>query len=650
MPPTSKSRSSVAAELVLALSKPKGKVTKGDEAQKPSEKSGKIGAELTSNGKNPEKVSSSLGNNDWISFLKTKQGNDNLSPSIKESSSPASKTPTRKLKRNVKTSSPKVAEKIKSEPIFEANKESTQKEKERDKDMVLKSLMEQVSSLETTLGGKIQNLEASLKFEKSKSKQLETTLEKEIKLQQEASSKLKFQRKDSDHMEKELQYKIDELTRCLDEEKRKGIKIASDFAKHKVDTQEEIKLKDEELIEILTENEELRSKMNSMITWKEDLTRKVSDSIHYCRVNHTDKLQTVIDENLKLRSVMKAAKDNFEELTNDMTKTVNSTAVENAKLKTQICFLEEDLTAYKQKQEVENIASNSSRRTKFHTDNSMVDDRSEDENITSLQENSKHASRKRKRASENVPDISKKLSLDEQAKVPDDEIECWSENNQLVDVELMKKTKENLRDAILSQLSGQDELAADTQVQSLDESLLQSPEFVPKVFQEDANGDSSSDSVTLDEDLQDDDRKEEAPFSAKSPLPWIFDGLPNKKAKIESTNSPSDNFFRLINECEDKQEEVQDEYDEVNLDLLYGDLEVNEESTDNVKQQIELKSDNKGVVECELDESFGSIDSNELVIDLDKSCDSFGTEESSEVLVSSDTTIKEMVVEIVNAI
>ena len=100
MPPTSKSRSSVAAELVLALSKPKGKVTKGDEAQKPSEKSGKVEAELTSNGKNPEKVSSSLGNNDWISFLKTKQGNDNLSPSIKESSSPASKTPTRKLKRN----------------------------------------------------------------------------------------------------------------------------------------------------------------------------------------------------------------------------------------------------------------------------------------------------------------------------------------------------------------------------------------------------------------------------------------------------------------------------------------------------------------------------------------------------------------------
>ena len=647
MPPTSKSRSSVAAELVLALSKPKGKVTKGDEAQKPSEKSGKIEAELTSNGKNPEKVSSSLGNNDWISFLKTKQGNDNLSPSIKESSSPASKTPTRKLKRNVKSSSPKVAEKIKSEPIFEANKESTQKEKERDKDMVLKSLMEQVSSLETTLGGKIQNLEASLKFEKSKSKQLETTLEKEIKLQQEASSKLKFQRKDSDHMEKELQYKIDELTRCLDEEKRKGIKIASDFAKHKVDTQEEIKLKDEELIEILTENEELRSKMNSMITWKEDLTRKVSDSIHYCRVNHTDKLQTVIDENLKLRSVMKAAKDNFEELTNDMTKTVNSTAVENAKLKTQICFLEEDLTAYKQKKEVENIASNSSRRKEFHTDNSMINDRSEDENITSLQENS---SRKRKRASENVPDISKKLSLDDQAKVPDDEVECLSENNEVVDVELMKKTKENLRDAILSQLSGQDELAADTQVQSLDESLLQSPEFVPKDFQEDANGDSSSDSVTLDEDLQDDDRKELARTSTKSPLPWIFNELPNKKAKMESSNSPSDNFFRLINECEDKQEEVQDEYDEVNLDLLYGDLEVNEESTDNVKQQIELKSDNKGVVECVLDESFGSIDSNELVIDLDKSCDSFGTEESSEVLVSSDTTIKEMVVEIVNAI
>lgn len=649
MPSTSKSRSSVAAELVLALSKPKGKVIKGDEAQKPSEKSGKIEAEMTSNGKNPEKIISSPGNNDWISFLKTKQGNDNSSPSIKE---PASKTPTRKLKRNIKTSSPKVAEKIKSEPVFEPNKENSKKEKEKDKDLVLKSLMEQVSSLETTLGEKIQNLEASLKLEKSKCKQFETSLEKEMKLQQEASSKLKVLRKDNDHREKELQYKIDDLIRCLEEEKRKGIKIASDFAKHKVDTQEEIKLKDIELIEILTENEVLRSKMKSLITWKEELTRKVSDSIHYCRVNHTDKLQTVIDENLKLRSVMKAAKDNFKEVTNDMTKSVNSTAVENANLKTQICFLEEDLTAYKQKREITNIDSNNSRRKEFRTDNSMNVDRSEDENIKSMQENSKHASRKRKRPSENVPDISKKLSLDEQAKVPDDEVECLSENNQVVDAELMKKTKENLRDAILSQLSGQDEVASDAKVQSnnLDESLLQSPKFDPKVFDDDAKGDSSGDSVTLDEDLQDDDRKEEARSLTKSPLPWIFDELPNKKAKMESYNSSSDNFFRLINECEDKQEEVQDEYDEVNLDLLYGDLEVNEESTDNLKQQVDLKSDNRGVVECELDESFGSIDSNELVIDLDKSCDSFGTEEGSEVSISSDTTIKEMVVELVNSI
>merc|ERR1739838_557012 len=145
--------------------------------------------------------------------------------------------------------------------------------------------MEKVSSLETTLGGKIQDLEASLKTERSRCKQLETTLEKEVKLQQEATSKLKVVQKDNDRMEKDLRNKIEEFKMSFEEEKKKGFKMATDFAKFKVDTQEEIKLKDGELIEIQTENDELRSKLTTMIAWKEDLTRKVSDGIQYCRIN-----------------------------------------------------------------------------------------------------------------------------------------------------------------------------------------------------------------------------------------------------------------------------------------------------------------------------------------------------------------------------
>ena len=664
MSSASRTRSSVAAELVLALSKPKGKVIKEEDKSKPTEKAGS--REVTSKVKqtDQEKISSSQGNNDWISFLKTQQGTENSSPSISNSSSPASKTLSRKVQRNskVKTSSPKVTEKIKDEPLYQSYEETPRKEKETDKDMVLKSLMEQVSSLETTLGGKIQNLEASLKLEKSKCKQLETSLDKEVKLQLEASSKLVAAKKNHDILEKELRNKIDDLTMYLEAEKKKGNKMASDFVRHKVDTQEALRLKDVELIEILTENEELRSKMNNMIAWKEELTRKVSDGIQYCRINHTDKLQTVIDENLKLRSVMKAAKENFKEVTNDISKTLDSKSAESANLKSQVCSLKEDLTSYRQKLDLVNVDSNYLRRREFiEEDNSTTDDRNEE--VTTLQqneENSRHTSRKRKRTFEDVSGLNRKISLDDKAQVPDDEVECLSENNQLYidknDMELRRKTKESLRDAILSKLSSQDETSLkmsnlEDKSDYLDESLLQSPEYDSKVFDDEAKSD-SSDSVTLNEDVHTNIQKKEGLSSANSRLPWILEEWPNKKARMDSANPPSDNFYGLINECEENKEEVQGGDDEVNLDLLYGDLEVSEEieRTDIKRMQIDLKSDFIGAVRCELDESFGSLDSNELVIDLDKSSDSLFTDKGPDISASSCATIKELLVGLINSI
>ena len=658
MSSASRNRSSVAAELVLALSKPKGKVIKEEDKSKSTEKVGSL--EFTSNGKrtDQDKISSSQGNNDWISFLKTQQGNENSSPS------PASKTPSRKVQRNVnvKNSSPKVTEKIKGEPLYQSYEETPRKEKETDKDMVLKSLMDQVSSLETTLGGKIQNLEASLKLEKSKCKQLETSLDKEVKLQLEASSKLMAAKKNHDNLEKELRIKIDDLTMYLEEEKKKGSKMASDFAKHKVESQEALRLKDVELIEIFKENEELRSKMNDMIAWKEELTRKVSDGIQYCRINHTDKLQTVIDENLKLRSVMKAAKENFKEITNDISKTLDFKSVESAILKSQVCSLKEDLTSYRQKLDLVNVDSNYLRRKEFNEeDNSTTDVR--DEEMTTSQQNeetSRHTSRKRKRALEDMSILNMKISSHDKAQVPDDEVECLSENNQLSidknEIEQMRKTKESLRDAILSKLSCQDKTSLkisnmEDQSNYSDESLLQSPEYDSKVFADEAKSDSSH-SVTLNEDVHTNVQKKEALSSANSRRSWILEECPNKKARMDSSNPPANNFYRLINECEENKEEVQGEDDDVNLDLLYGDLEVSEETerTETERIQSDVKSDFIGAVRCELDESFGSLDSNELVIDLDQSCESLSTDKGPDISGSSCNTIKELLVGLVNSI
>jgi len=649
MPPTSKSRSSVAAELVLALSKPKGRVVKEDEPPKLSEKVGKKVDTAIGKRTDHEKSISSQGNNDWISFLKTKQGNE--SPSSKNSRSPVAKTPSNKLKRHNQTSSPRASDKIKSEPKFDVSEETSDKEKERDKDLVLKSLMEQVSSLETTLGGKIQDLEASLKTERSRCKQLETTLEKEVKLQQEATSKLKVVQKDNDRMEKDLRNKIEEFKISLEEEKKKGFKMATDFAKFKVDTQEEIKLKDGELIEILTENDELRSKMTTMIAWKEDLTRKVSDGIQYCRINHTDKLQTVIDENLKLRSVMKAAKDNFKEVTNDLWKTVNDINVENANLNSRICKervpLNEDFNNDGRKvMDIDDFSMNGDKIEKIKMKNET------EEYITCSEEFEEniHTSRKRKRAGDES--VLKKIkSSDDQAKTPDVDVECLSENSRKTidknESEVMKKTKESLRDDILSSLSGQDEAdfkmdCIQDQPRNLDESLLQSPQFDTKLLHDEAKS-GSRDPVTLDEDINDDVPKEDALSPLKSPLAWTLE------SKNKNNNSSSAISFRLINECDDGKEQDRDVYDEVDIDLLYGDLEVGEESDFKISQG-EVVIDATRAVECEFDESFGSLDSGELVIDLDKSCDNLGTENGFDILISSSNAIKEMLVELINSI
>ena len=671
MPPASKSRSSVAAELVLALSKPKGRVSPAKEDQKPPAKSNN--PVVAPNGKkrgNLDKSFPGHGNNDWISFLKTKkQGN----PIVNSSSSPSTKTSSARL--NVQNSSPKLSEKIKKEPgaVEETHDD---KEKEKNKDKVLKSLMDQVSSLETTLGGKILNLEASLKFEKSKSKQLENSLEKELKLQQEVSSKLRIVEKDRDLMEKGLRSRIEELSTSLEEEKRKGARMATDFAKFKVDTQEEAKLKDAEIIEILTENEDARSRMTSMIAWKMEMRKKVSESVRYCRINHTEKLKTVLDENFKLRSVLKEAKDNFNEVIQDMTLSVNNNAAKNSNFESQVSTLERELRECRQElaRAQEEIITSKRKSSDGAGDDSFEDsdeealmiDEGKDETEPSHQDDLKEDveeiteesgyTAKRKRSFEDAQSPNKKptLDLDDQAS---DEVECLFEKNQVGlykdEIETIKKSKESLRDAILSSLSRPNESSSERveEIQDLkeaainneNEDLLQSS---PESFVEDE-----------DEDLQElDDDEEIQENMSKSDVTPESSGLRD----VEKTTASSDNFFRLINECEESiEDDLEDDLeDEVDVDLLYGDLEDPSEvgDEDELTSLVgasggHLSVDDDHDDHDDLDQSWGSRDSNRLVIDLDRSCDSLTTETADDDEVQQPSNvIKEILVDLVHSI
>ena len=368
MPP-SKSRPSVAAELVLALSKPKpSDSTKNDNV--------KIKAKASSASKTPHRfhfvqesqseevassrskdqdkifspdtvVKGSNGNGsedgkrkNWINFLKTKQD----TPPVATSNKVSRKSPSPLLANNTKSSSQNhIIRKVKDEPeIKELSNDLNKKKKlpsnhnhdqDGNKDKVLKSLMDQVSSLESTLGEKISKLEANLKTERSKCKQLESALEREMKGYNEATAKCLTLSSDKEDIEKELRSKIEILSESLGEEKRKGSQMASEFAKFKVNSLEQNKLKEAELLEIQRENDEVHARVNSLTEWKNEMKQQVSKSVDFCRKNHTQKLQVVIDENLKLRTVIKEAKTKFDQVMADMSDLISRKEAEISILK-----------------------------------------------------------------------------------------------------------------------------------------------------------------------------------------------------------------------------------------------------------------------------------------------------------------------------
>ena len=352
MPP-SKSRPSVAAELVLALSKPKPSDSTNVKIKAKASSTSKthrfhfvqeslpeeVASTASTTNKdqdkvfNPAVVKGSNGNGsedgkrkNWINFLKTKQD----TPPVATSNKVSQKSPSPLLANETKSSSQNhIIRKVKDEPeVKELSRDLNTKKKklpsnhnhEQDgnKDKVLKSLMDQVSSLESTLGEKISKLEANLKTERSKCKQLESALEREMKGYNEATAKCLSLSSDKEDIEKELRSKIEILSESLGEEKRKGSQMASEFAKFKVNSLEQNKVKDAELVEIQRENDEVHARVNSLTEWKNEMKQQVSKSVDFCRKNHTQKLQIVIDENLKLRTVIKEAKTKFDQVMADM--------------------------------------------------------------------------------------------------------------------------------------------------------------------------------------------------------------------------------------------------------------------------------------------------------------------------------------------
>ena len=124
---------------------------------------------------------------------------------------------------------------VKKESISPSKSSSNIKVKDdpdKNNDKVLQSLMTQVSTLESTFGEKISKLESSLKIERSKNKQLESNLEKEIKSSNELKSRISNLQHEKDHLDKDLQSKIVNLSAELERDKRQYTEVTENFSKY----------------------------------------------------------------------------------------------------------------------------------------------------------------------------------------------------------------------------------------------------------------------------------------------------------------------------------------------------------------------------------------------------------------------------------
>ena len=211
---------------------------------------------------------------------------------------------------NIKNRKVSVKKKVNPRKKIDTAEEAKKTEKDDQKDKVLKKLMEQVSSLEKTLGDKITKLEQNLESEVARSKTLEESLKKKTAVNIDSLSRMK---KLSDN-NKELEKKILILTESL---KKSG----EEQEKYKSETEkltEIVNFKDAEIFELRNEIDLLTLKNQRFLSWKEKVESKIRKSVQMANADFASKIKNLTEENNNLREKLRNTKLNIRLVTKDI--------------------------------------------------------------------------------------------------------------------------------------------------------------------------------------------------------------------------------------------------------------------------------------------------------------------------------------------
>ena len=665
MPPRSKSRtSSVAQELVLALSKPK--VSKDDNNKSKKTHKSSISAltnkkELAKSPSIPlvkkENTSPAKINDDWISFLKNKQ--EDVGPVIKDVRSvglvkPKSKFPAQKhvKKESISPSKSSSNIKVKDDP-------------DKNNDKVLQSLMTQVSTLESTFGEKISKLESSLKIERSKNKQLESNLEKEIKSSNELKSRISNLQREKDHLDKDLQSKIVNLSAELERDKRKYTEVTENFSKFKKDVDDSKELKEAEMEELKRENDKVHVELKNLESWKKEVKKKITGSANMCRINHLKKLQTLGEENENIKLVLKETKKKVQEVLLDTASLLNkkedeikslqkklktfdvSKTKEYKKLSKQLFVSELKVSDFKKaleetKNELEVVKKELNVAKSLHLPKSYsideeFENNSEKEEETDMNDLNLASTNKRKRDEEDTNKMKDKKSKKEYV---DLEVECLtkcdSEEHEDLEDEEVKKTKEEIRNAILSNLPKE---AGDSEVKmvDLDESKDEVFDEIERLVEADIV---AAKKKEVDEDDEDVVIVEETEFVKE-------DGPSYKSSEVivDELLSVEDNTDE-ITEFNSSNKESLKQVKIASEELLKDDI-LEEEFKESDIELIEFQ--NKKLIEgdaidhstdCSDEEILKEENDNSIVFSLDESSSSFRTSSSSAYFIDKNIVLE----------
>jgi len=237
-------------------------------------------------------------NSDWINFLKKRHDSGPDSGAEAEIIEiDASPKPTKRSVKPKIVSANKIvnaAVEIKSETDGEANKE---------KDLILKNLMAQVSQLETSMGANISKLETQLKEEKAKTSRLTSELESEKENYSDIATKLISTQQTKLKMEEAHQLKISNMEKSLAEETVKTKTLDSELVKVKDLLEKAEQDKDKAAVEIsglLEINGKLKVEVEQLLIWKEKSLAKIKSSVSFCSDNHVNKINDLLEsEKLK---------------------------------------------------------------------------------------------------------------------------------------------------------------------------------------------------------------------------------------------------------------------------------------------------------------------------------------------------------------